>query len=583
MLTTEQIVERIKSPVSENALADGVKIQDDHKVHITGEGYKTQLNQLVGFESKGDYDIRKQLTSPATVQLCALILDNLNRWVTNQGTVKTIQFKKDDDAVAFNQVLDKVWRGDSMEEFIRTFYKEAIYREMMGFLVVTKPMITDDRTQIREGIEMPYDGGELDPYIIFYNAESIHDFNSVGDHLEYLIINYGKYTEQGKEYKTYRVLDDKQDTIIVWDGERVTLTKEVMHEVGYTPAIQVSSMTKYLIDDKVKTSPIDHVIPALDRYMQKDSDLIIQMVRHMYPKLASVTTACKMCSGEGYNYDDDTKVKCKDCNGTGKIIPISRDGVIGLPQFIDEGKTPYPGSPASYITPDNASLQIAIDDLEALGKEILYSATGDKSLIVEGLNTATENLINFKGLEDRIAEIIEMVEGREEFLIRTIARMHISFKDKFKDVSVRYGRRLTVRGESEILKEITGAKDAGMPVSHIEALQKEMIYARYKNNPIELERNLMLCDLEPLNGYTISEVLDMAGFLEADDVKIKFNFNKLIDWFESENGPITEFGVGTEWNKRIANIYQILKDEVLRIMGGAEQDGGEVLPPPVED
>jgi len=583
MLTTDQIIEKIKNPLSRDALTEGVNLQNRHKVHITGEGYDKQLKRLSGFESADDYNIRKQLTSPGTVQLSAIILDNLNRWVTNQGTVKTLQFKKDEDVDEFRKVLDQVWRGNSMEEFIRTFYKEAIYQEMMGFLVVTKPLVNStERMQIREGVAKPWDGSALDPYIVFYNAESIHDFNAVGDHLEYLIIKYGSYTEKDKQYEQYRVLDDKQDTIVTVSGDDV-MWDEVMHEVGYTPAIQVSSIAKNLIDDKVKTSPIDHVLPALDRYMQKDSDLIIQMVRHMYPKLTVVVTECKNCQGEGFFYDDETKVRCKDCNGTGKTIPISRDGVLGMPQYLDEGKTAYPGSPASYITPDNASLQIAIDDLEALGKDILYSATGDKNLIVEGLNTATENLINFKGLEDRIAEIVKMVESREEFLIETIAKMHLEFKDKFKDVSVRYGRRLSIRGENEILAEIDSAKSAGMPSNHIEALQKELIYARYKNNPIELERNLMLSDVEPLNGYTVKEVLDMAEYIRPEDIKIKFNFNKLIDWFESVHGPVTEYMDGQDWNKRIDSIYQILNDEILRIARESEADPGNVLDPPVEE
>lgn len=583
MLSKEQIIEKIKEPVSKDALADGIRIQNRHKVHITGDGYKDKLVRHSGFESEDDYNIRKQLTSPGTVQLSAIILDNLNRWATNQGTVKNIQFKKDGDAENFRKVLSQVWRGDSMENFIRTFYKEAIYQEMMGFLIVTKPQLTNDKTQIREGVESPYAGGDLDPYIIFINAESVHDFNAVGDKVEYLIIKYGSYTQDSKEYHTYRVIDDKQDTIITFQGDDVYLYDDKMHEVGHTPAIQISSITKHLVSDKIKTSPIDHVMPALDRYMQKDSDLIIQMVRHMYPKLVSVVTDCKLCEGRGYNYDAETQVTCKHCNGTGKVIPFGRDGILGIPQYLNDGHTPYPGSPASYITPDNDSLRTAMEDLESLGKDILYSATGDKNLIVEGLETATENLINFKGLEDRISEIVNMVESREEFLIETIAKMHIGFKDKFKAVSVRYGRRLTVRGENEILSEIVSAKESGMPISHIETLQKELIYTRYKNNPIEMERHMLLSDVEPLNGYTVSEVLDMADYVEPADLKVKFNFNKLIDWFESKKGPIVQYKENVDRSKRIEEIYQILKDEVLRVEGDNSIDPGNVLETSIEE
>jgi hypothetical protein len=571
MLTLDQIEEKIENPVSGAELGTGVSLQNRHKIHITGQGYTDALSLMRGFESNDDFSVRKQLTKPATIQLCALILNNLNRWLTTQGTVKLYKFKQEKQLEAFNNVLKQAWRGGSMDSFIRSFYKDAIYQEMNGFLLITKPAISGN-VQIREGVETPYDGSSLDPYIIFIAAEDVVDFHGVGDNLEYLIINYGE--SNGVQY--YRVIDDTQDTIVQKTKERVFIRDEdiKMHEVGYTPAIQISSIAKDLRNDKVKTSPIDHVLPALDRYMQKDSDLIIQMVRHMYPKLASVTTKCKMCGGDGFYYDKDTKIRCKDCNGTGKVIPISRDGILGLPQYIDEGKTPYPGSPASYITPDTASLEIAIEDLKDLAQEILYSATGDKNLVAESLNTATENMINFKGLEDRIFEIVSMVESREQFLVYTIAKMHNDFRDGIESVSVRYGRRLVLRGENEIISEIESAKSAGMPFSHIDALQKELIYSRYKNNKDELLRQRLLADVEPLSGYTVEDIMDVRDYVSDDDIRIKVNFKRLIDMFESRRGPIDRFKPDMEWNSRVQKIYEEIKklsDEIF-IPGGSEGD-----------
>ena len=579
MLTIEQIEDKIKNPVSGLDLEAGVRIQNAHKVHITGEGFKSP--RLKGFESKDDYDIRIQLTKPATVQLCALILDNLNRWVTNQGTVKIVKFKQD-QSEEFKKVLDQIWRGRSLEEFIRTFYKEAIYQEMEGFLVVTKPVI-DGGMMIREGVEQKYEGGALNPYMIFIAAEDVHDFNAIGDNLEYLLI---KIESKEDKYEYYRLLDDAQDTIVKYDkaNKKVASIDETMHGVEWTPAIQISSMAKHLRNDKIKTSPIDHVLSALSRYAQKDSDLIMQMVRHMYPKLASVVTDCTHCEGQGYTYDVETKVMCSRCGGSGKTVPITRDGVLGIPQFISEGQTPYPGSPASYLTPDNASLQIAIDDLKDLAKDIMYSATGDKNIIAESLNTATENLINFKGLEDRIAEIVEMVEAREEFIIETVAKMHIDYAGGFEGVSVRYGRRLSIRGENEIMKEIVDAKNAGMPSSHIEALQSELIYSKYKNNKTELERQQLLADLEPLNGYSVSDIKDIKEFVDAVDLRLKYNYNTIVDWFESVHGLIQDFHAEQEWSKRVEAIRQIfLTHEVLHIEGGSADDGGATVPTPVSE
>lgn len=575
MLTVDQIKDKIKNPVSGDALGRGIDIQNRHKIHITGEGYGDELRQLHGFESSLDFDARKQLTDPATKRLSAIILDNLNRWVTNQGTVKLIKWKQKKQDQDFKKVLDQVWRGDSLENFIATFYKEAIFQEMQGFLLITKPLVIDSRTILREGVEKAWDGKPLNPYMIFIAAEDVHDYNGIGDDLEYLIIKYGEDTAGNK---MYRVIDDSQDVIVTERGEEIDIRDidVVTNPLGYVPAIQISNISKSIRNDKVKTSPIDHVMSDLDRYMKKDSDLIIQMVRHMYPKLASVTTQCKQCDGAGYEFDKETKIKCPDCNGTGKVIPISRDGVLGMPQYIDEGKTPYPGSPASYITPDNASLVTARDDLRELGLDILYSATGDKNLVKEGLQTATENMINFKGLEDRIAEIVTMVESREEFIIETVARMHLEFVSGFDGVSVRYGRRITVRGESEIIKEIDSAKIAGMPNSHIEALQKELIYSKYKNNRTELERQLLLFDLEPLCSYSVDEVMKLTQYVDPATIKMKINFTQLIQNFEAKRGAVQTFKPDKEWDKRVEEITKILKeDEILLVSGDTGDDPGE--------
>ena len=110
MLTPEQIFDRIRNPISKDDLADGVTIQNRHKLHITGEGYSDDLRQLHGFESNLDFNARKQLTDPGTLRLMAIILDNLNRWVTNQGTVKSVKWKQKKQDSEFKKVPDQAWR-----------------------------------------------------------------------------------------------------------------------------------------------------------------------------------------------------------------------------------------------------------------------------------------------------------------------------------------------------------------------------------------------------------------------------------------------------------------------------------------
>ena len=131
------------------------------------------------------------------------------------------------------------------------------------------------------------------------------------------------------------------------------------------------------------------------------------------------------------------------------------------------------------------------------------------------------------------------------------------------------------------MEEIVKAKSAGMPISHIEALQRELIFARYKNNRTELERQQLLADVEPLNGYEVSEIADLAQYVDSDALEIKYNFSRLIDVFEQKNGPVQLYKPEQSWKARVNAIYDKLKeskDEVLSISGQAGQDGGQLVP-----
>lgn len=528
ILDQEQIKELMKNPRNKKALTAGSSLQKKHKLHITGEGYKTEVRKVEGYEEKSDYNIRKQIAQPATIPISAIILDNLNRWTTAQGTVKKAEFKDPEKNEQFLDVLNQVWHGDSMEKFINQFYRDALYLEFNGFVLVTKPKVVDESTIIRDDVMQHRKEGALDPYLIFIANEDVHDFYLTGDTTEYIIFKV--------DDKTYRLIDDEKDIIFSYQDKEYKEIDVIENEIGYVPARKVSSIEKTLLDSQVKTSPIDHVMPAMDRYFSSDTDLRMQFIRHNYPKLAIVAKECEACQTKGFTYDDNnTQVTCDICNGTGKIIPISRGGVIALPTHLTSGDTAYPGSPASYVTPDTASLQLGIDDLKEQRADIVYSGTGDKNLVAESLNTATENVINSRSLEDRIADITAVVEDFETFIVEAIKDMHNDFREiEEYNITIRYGRRISIKSEDELLEEIQSSKDAGMSTSFVTSLQRDLIFARYKNNNTELQRQLLLAEVEPLSGYTVDEVNDMAEYIDDRDLIVKVNFDSIISEIEQE-------------------------------------------------
>lgn len=559
----------MKEPRNGSTIAAGSSLESKHKLHITGEGYKKQISQVEGFESSNDYNIKKQVAQPSTLQITSIILDNLNRWTSAQGTVKKIDFKDAELNKKFNDVLDQVWHGDSYEKFVNTFQREAIFTDFNGFALVTKPKIVDGVIE-REGVIKPFDGDNVDPYLIFIANNDVHDFYLTGDKVEYLIIKTGD--------KTFRLIDDEKDVIFTWEKarEKVINRDEIVNELGYVPARKMTSINKNILDNQLKTSPIDHIIPALDRYFSADADLRMQFIRHNYPKLAIVTKDCTDCvDGKVPDPNDpSTTIKCKTCDGSGKVVPISRDGVIGLPQYLANGDSAYPGTPASYITPETESLRLGLEDLDAQKKAIIYSGTGDKNLIAESLNTATENVINSRSLEDRIREITQMVEEFETFIKTCIKKMHNDFKDKDWFISIRYGKRISTKGETELINEMESAKEAGMPISYISALHRDLIYAKYKNNKIELERQLLLADVEPLSGYNVNELDKIKDYTDKRDLYVKINFDSIVSEIEQET-PLAYFMIGKTYPEKVKALNDKIDEIFQRRAGNNNPDGGQ--------
>jgi len=547
-------------PANKDCVDKGGTLQSDHKLHVTGEGFKTYLKQIKGYEDGEDKEIRDQLSQPATVDILKIIIDELSRWKNTQGTNKKYHLKDKEKETAFVDMLDGVWKNTSLDDFITGFFDKAIFTEFNGFAVVTKPKVDIENKLVeREGITERWDEKNVAPYIIFVSILDVKDYKITGDEVEYLIWKVGEEMDgEAVVAEIFRAIDDSTDRIIrvPMSGKDATLESELPNELGYVPAIQLSPIKHELTKDEVKTSPISHIIPMLDRYLSKDSFQTLTEIKHAFPKFVSVAFDCPKCHGTGevINKTGDS-VECTKCGGLGKIAPFKKGSFMAIKDKVEEGHIFPPGAPATYITPDIESIRYGSESLETLKQRILFAGTGNKALVAEEIaKTATESVINHKSLEDRIGEVLDAVESRETFLTDTIAKSHLDFKGSYEGCTIKYGRKLNLRDENTVLTEIIESKKAGMPESHIESLQKELIASRYKNSPESRERFLLLADIEPLCGYTVKETLDMSEYIDPEMLKLKINFNERVDQFEKENGLITEYKPDMDHDTRVLEV-----------------------------
>jgi len=169
--------------------------------------------------------------------------------------------------------------------------------------------------------------------------------------------------------------------------------------------------------------------------------------------------------------------------------------------------------------------------------------------------TATEAMINLRPLEDIIVGIINIIESVETSLTDFVGQMYGG--DNYIKSVIVYGRKLNLRDENTLLKEIKESKEAGASQSHIKSLNEELTLARFIRSPTDLARNQMLNELEPLIGYTYEEV-EKSVSVSREKKDLKINFIDYIKRFENENGDILKYNEGQDFDKRVADINKAL-------------------------
>lgn len=566
ILSDEKIKQLILRPERDSDIKEAIRLQDEMKVHVTGEGYLDALKRTMGDVRAVQFGESRELTKPVTLFLTKKIKDELSRWKNTQGTRKSYDFgDKKDQITEFRKTLSKVWKNASIEDFAY-WVNDALYTDFNGFALVEMPKKTESGS-IRDGIPNQGNGS---PYIIFKSIADVHDFKCNGRKVEYLILNYGYKTfkdNKGVDVQRtlYRVIDDKNDYIYIKGVENVELDPDsivIPNTLGYVPAIQIGNILNSTLNDYVKVCHINQTLPLLNDYMTRHAEHVSSEVQHAYPILAMKGTKCTYQSPQGSTCSkgkimvEGQEENCPRCNGVGAVVIRNSSEVIIVPELDKQGKAYDPGLVGQYIVPPTQILEHQALELSELENTIIYSGTGiTKALAKSSIQTATEIVINLKPLEDKISSILDNIECVETFLTDTIGKM--IYKDVYRGCEVHYGRKLNIRDENLILNEIEQSKRTGMPVSYIRTLLQELIATRNRNSRADMERGFMLLDLEPMAIYSLKEVLDSE--YTSDEIKCyKMHFDDYIDQFELEYGSITLFEALSDYQKRITDIKTIL-------------------------
>ena len=338
-------------------------------------------------------------------------------------------------------------------------------------------------------------------------------------------------------------------------NEIQSLVSEASHDLGYCPARFFWSAQLNEKNKDLKKNPITKELSNLDWYLffalsKQHLDLYAP-----YPIYSAYEADCNFENNETGDYCDGGFLR--NAKGEYKIL---NDGTVERCPCCSEKRIAGPGSflevpvpnqsegvadmrnPVQITTIDKDSLDYNVSECVRLKNEIVISVVGSGGTVSEkeAINE-TQVTANFESKTSVLNALKTNFELAQKFIEDTICKLR--YGDAFISSSISWGTEFYVFTVVELYSKYKQAKENGASNSELDAISQQILEVEYRNNPLVLQRMLILKQLEPYPHKTLDEVIKLfeKGLLDEKLVKLKINFNTLVDRFERENINIIEF------------------------------------------
>ena len=338
-------------------------------------------------------------------------------------------------------------------------------------------------------------------------------------------------------------------------NEIQSLISEAKHDLGYCPARFFWSTQLNEKNKDLKKNPITKELSNLDWYL-----LFSISKQHLdlyapYPIYSAYEADCNFENNETGDYCDGGFLR--NAKGEYKIL---NDGTVEKCPCCSEKRIAGPGSflevpipnqsegiadmrnPVQITTIDKDSLDYNVNECARLKNEIVISVVGSGGTVSEkeAINE-TQVTANFESKTSVLNALKTNFELAQKFVEDTVCKLR--YGGAFISSSVNWGTEFYVFTVTELYSKYKQAKENGASNSELDAISQQIFEVEYRNNPLVLQRMLILKQLEPYPHKTLDEVIKLfeKGLLDEKLVKLKINFNTLVDRFERENINIIEF------------------------------------------
>ena len=412
-----------------------------------------------------------------------------------------------------------------------------------------------------------------EPYFYWLEIDSVIDyelFKQDENLFNWLIFNQPEHRIAVFDDTSIRVyqLNEK--------NEIQSLVSEAQHDLGYCPARFFWSTQLNEKNKDLKKNPITKELSNLDWYLffalsKQHLDLYAP-----YPIYSAYEADCNFENNETGDYCDGGFLR--NAKGEYKIL---NDGTVEKCPCCSEKRIAGPGSflevpipnqtegvadmrnPVQITTIDKNSLDYNVNECARLKNEIVISVVGSGGTVSEkeAINE-TQVTANFESKTSVLNALKTNFELAQKFIEDTVCKLR--YGNAFISSSVNWGTEFYVFTVTELYSKYKQAKDNGASNSELDAISQQILEVEYRNNPLVLQRMLILKQLEPYPHKTLDEVLKLYEKKLIDEklVKLKINFNTLVDKFERENINIIEFASNKSMREKIDIINKKLLEYV---------------------
>ena len=337
--------------------------------------------------------------------------------------------------------------------------------------------------------------------------------------------------------------------------EITALLTEAKHDLGYCPARFFWSTQLNEKNKDLKKNPITKELSNLDWYLffalsKQHLDLYAP-----YPIYSAYEASCDFENSETGDYCDGGFLR--NSNGEYKMLS---NGAIEKCPCCSEKRVAGPGSflevpipnqsegvadmrnPVQITTIDKNSLEYNVNECIRLRDDIIVSVVGSGGTVSEkeAINE-TQVAANFESKTSVLNALKTNFEEAQKFVEDTVCKLR--YGASFISSSINWGTEFYVFTVTELYAKYKQAKENGATNSELDAISQQILEVEYRNNPLLLQRMLILKQLEPLPHKTFDEVMQLkeAGLITDQQARLKLNFISYIERFERENMNILEF------------------------------------------